>query len=211
MPKYWIDQNGDKIPEKYVPRTDKEREEVVTECHKLVGELHEKLQEVRNQTARLVNQFLEDSAAYAELKNWKGNATLVSFDGQRRIRKEVKDRIDFDEKLQLSEQYVKKCLYKWGKSARRELKALINDAYKTDKKGNINKNDLLKLLKYNFEDDEWKTAMEYLRKSIMVVDTKAYYVFEYRNSEGEWVKIPLNFHDVPIQKSNTQEDAKTAA
>ena len=65
--KYWIDQNGDKVPVKYISEQDKKREKVVSEVHKAVDELHEKMVAVRNQTAQLVNEFLDDSAAYAEL------------------------------------------------------------------------------------------------------------------------------------------------
>lgn len=155
---------------------------------------------------RLQKRIIADKIKlYAEIQNylefvakksgmtWKGNAGFTSFDGKYKIDIRFKERIEFGLELQLAKQKIDECIKAWSADSNANLRAIINEAFQVDKKGEIAKFRILALRKYNIKDPIWKEAMDLIDKAIMVVSTKQYVSFYERDEHGEYKLIVLNF------------------
>lgn len=155
---------------------------------------------------RLQKRIISDKLKlYGEIQNyldyvakksgldWKGNAGFSSFDGKYKIEIRFKERIEFGLELQLAKQKIDECLKDWSADSNANLRAIISEAFQVDKKGEIAKNRILSLRKYNIKDPVWKEAMELIDKAIRVVSTKQYVSFYERDEYGEYKMIVLNF------------------
>jgi hypothetical protein len=61
----------------------------------------------------------------------------LSFDGSLKIQRNIAEHIVFDERLQAAKQLIDECLKEWTTDGRDEIKAIINQAFNVDKKGEI--------------------------------------------------------------------------
>ena len=86
-----------------------------------------------------VKKLIEMSAEEygAKIGGKKGNVSLLSFDGRYKIQRAVQESINFDERLQAARALIDECLTEWTEGARPEVVALVNDAFRTDTKGEI--------------------------------------------------------------------------
>ena len=155
---YWRDAKGCLIPESMIKPIDKERDRLVNE---LVG----KARNVSNVLARFKVEAFGDIAAFidlsaeqyqAQLGGKKGNLTLYSFDGKYRIQRAIQDRIAFDERLQAARVLIDECLADWTEGASPELQAIVNQAFDTDKEGQINTGRVLSLRRLDIKDERWQ-------------------------------------------------------
>lgn len=67
----------------------------------------------------------------------KGNRTYQSYDGCMKVTVQVADFIDFGPQLQVAKALVDECLIEWAADSRAEIRAVITNAFKTDKEGQI--------------------------------------------------------------------------
>ncbi|XWN36075.1 MAG: DUF3164 family protein [Balneola sp.] len=211
MPKKWIDPNGLEIPSNRVTKEEKNKEKVVDKCHKLASIATEKLAEARNEIYDLVEEFLEESAHYAKLKKWKGNASITNFEGTLRVKKDIKNNVQPDDNIHICKQIVDECLSSWSKGAKKELQEVIKSYFHTDSKGEYRLENLIRLKKTKVDDPRWNEAMSYLDKSLNVVSSKAYYSVEFKNKLGEWERIPLNFHEIMPETLKDESEQSEAA
>jgi P2-related tail formation protein len=104
-----------------------------------------------------------------------------------------KERIQFGVELQLAKQKIDECLKEWTTDSNINLRAIINEAFQVDKKGEIAKYRILGLRRYNIKDPTWKEAMELIDQAINVTSTKQYVAFYERDAAGDYQQIILNF------------------
>jgi len=189
---YWVDAQGDEIPESYVTREDKKRDRVVESVLKDALRLHNEIMEKKAKMTARIDEYLESVAgSYGE--KWKGNASIPNFAGDKMIEISIKDLIEFDEKLQIAKQKIDRCIHRWTENTNEALEKLVTKAFRTDAKGKLNKKLILQLLSYNIKDAEWVEAMEIIRNSIRVVNSNTYYNFSVRDEDGRMKQISLNF------------------
>jgi hypothetical protein len=122
----------------------------------------------------------------------KGNVTLHSFDGRFRIIRAKDDRIVFNEGLTIGRQKVLACVKKWTEGANKHIAAIVNRAFETDKAGHLSASKVMSLFAYNIDDPDWTEALEAIRSSIQIVDTKSYVSFYERDAQGNYVQIALD-------------------
>jgi hypothetical protein len=122
----------------------------------------------------------------------KGNVTLHSFDGRYRVVRAKDDRIVFNEGLTIGRQKILACVKKWTEGANKHIAAIVNRAFETDKAGHLSASKVMSLFAYNIDDPEWTEALEAIRSSIQVVDTKSYVRFYERDAQGNYVQIALD-------------------
>lgn len=139
-----------------------------------------------------IESYLEFIAKKSGME-WKGNAAFTSFDGKYKIDIRFKERIEFGLELQLAKQKIDDCIRAWTTDSNVNLRAIINEAFQVNKKGEIAKFRILALRKYNIKDPIWKEAMELIDQAIQVVATKQYVSFYARDEHGEYKMIVLNF------------------
>ncbi len=192
----WIDSAGNEIPAKYVDKVDKKRDRVVTKLCQQAEKISEKLREFKrkalNEIENYFNWIAEENGVEARTK--KGNKWLYDFSRDYRIEIKMAEHIDFDERLQLAREIIANCIKRWSENSDDRIRLLVEDAFKVDKKGRIDKNRIIGLTRLQIKDKEWQKAMKLIKESIQVVGRKAYIKF-WKNVDGEWKSIPLDIAD----------------
>ena len=123
----------------------------------------------------------------------KGNITLTSFDGTRRVQVQVAETIAFGPELQIARNLVDECLQDWSSDARPEIRAVVQQAFDTDKEGQVSRTRLVGLLRLDIVDPRWVSAMAALRDSMRVDGTKRYVRF-YRRAKAtdKWEAVSID-------------------
>ncbi|HWR12470.1 MAG TPA: DUF3164 family protein [Rectinemataceae bacterium] len=194
MEEYMKDQKGRLVPSDMVKPVDKARDDLVQSITEEGLALSEMLKDFKARALTNIRAFLDLSAEqyHVEMGGKKGNVTLVSFDGKRRVLIAVDERITFDERLQIAKALIDECLKEWTQGARHELKALVDDAFAVDKQGKINTHNVLRLRRLEISDEKWLRAMEAISDSITVTQSKDYIRLYQANDKGEFDLISLD-------------------
>lgn len=173
---YWKDAKGHLVPVSLVKPIDQERD-------KLVRQLVGRAESLSKEISQFKAAAFGDIAAFVDLSveqyqtglgGKKGNVTLYSFDGEYKIQRAVQDRIAFDERLQAAKVLIDECLAEWTTGARPEIQAIVNQAFATDKEGEINTGRVLALRRLDIKDERWERAMDAISEAVQVVGSKSY-------------------------------------
>lgn len=158
--------------------------------------------ELSDQVARFKGHSFEDIGALqalvaqeygAKLGGAKGNLTLTTFDGCRRVQVQMQDQFDFGPELQAAKSLVDECLTEWASESRDEIRALVTRAFQVDKEGRINRSEIFMLLRVEIADARWQRAMDAVRDSIRILGSKAYLRFQKRKSpDAAWSSVTID-------------------
>ncbi|MDC9620110.1 DUF3164 family protein [Xenorhabdus sp. XENO-7] len=196
---YWVDAKGVLTPVDIIKEIDLERDNLVGEIVKLSVTVNEALDALKTRAFGDIQAFIDLSAEkYGAVKGGrKGNVTLYSYDGRYKIQRAMQDRIAFDERLQAAKTLIDECLSDWTEGARPEIQTLINQAFITDKEGEINAGRVLALRRLNIEDARWINAMVAIGEALQVVGSKSYLrVYERIGDSDQYRPIPLDIAGV---------------
>lgn len=123
----------------------------------------------------------------------KGNISLVSFDGTRKVQLSVGERISFDERLQAAKNLIDEYLRDLTKDSKDDVKTFILQAFEVDKEGNISTAKVMSLNHIDIDDPRWRQALDAIRDSVVVTGSKNYLRFYQReNGSAKWQAIPLD-------------------
>ena len=152
--------NENQIPEGYmenaqgclVPRAnirpiDIERDALVKEKMEKIKALQAEMRAVKASLLSDVDAFVQLSGERygVKLGGVKGNVQLLSFDGKYKLCRDYGQLLAFDEGLQAAKELIDGCLRRWCADSRPELRAVVEQAFKVDKKGRINTGAVLSL------------------------------------------------------------------
>lgn len=198
LTKFKQDAKGNLIPLANIKEIDRLRDSVIDEAFKQVLPLKNLLAETKLSVMSDVNAFIDLSVEqYGVKRSLKGNTTLTSFDGKRRIVIAMADVLHFDERIQAAKALIDECLNEWSKGARSELKLIVSAAFDVDKQGKINVRKVLALKGYDIDDPKWQRAMTALTDSLHTQMTREYIRFYERNDETqEYEQVSLDFAKV---------------
>lgn len=104
----------------------------------------------------------------------KGNLTLSSYDGSRRLQVAVGDNITFGPELATAKQLIDECLDQWTVGGDPNIRAIITDAFDVRKQGKVQVGQILRLKRLHIDHPTWLRAMEALSAAIRVDCTTAY-------------------------------------
>lgn len=122
-----------------------------------------------------------------------GNITLMTFDGLRKVQVQVAKTLVFDERIKAAEALINQCLEEWTKGSRHELQALVQDAFRTDKAGELSTQRIITLRNIQIDDDRWRQAIAAINDSLQVAGSKSYVRFYERpDIEAKWQAISLD-------------------
>ena len=189
------DTRGHFVPESLIQPIDKTRDELVIELLKKALATRQTLADFKALAMRDTDAFVTLSAEQygVNLGGKKGNITLFSFDGTYKIQIAIAENIQFDERLQAAKALVDECITEWAQNSRDEIKVLVQDAFKTDKEGEISAGRVLGLRRLNIMDDKWQMAMKAIGESLQVVGSKEYIRFYQRiGSTDKYEAISLD-------------------
>ena len=189
---YWKDTEGALVPVQYIPKDERDADKMVSKIMGKVISFREKMKKFKSELEAEISKYLTETAKkYGE--EWEGNATIYDFGKNRQIEIKLSKHFVFNEKLQLAKQKIDKCIMAWSENSNKKLIALVNKAFKVDKKGNLDAKRILELKSLEIKDKDWKEAMQLIEESMTVDSTKIYYNFRIKDENGQWKSIPLNF------------------
>lgn len=187
------------IPEESIKPIDLARDELV---HELVGkaiELHRALAQFKAGAFGDIESFVQLSAEEygVSVGGKKGNVSLLSFDGRYKIQRAIQDHITFDERLEAAKGLIDECLRDWTDGARSEIKVIVQDAFRTDRQGNLRTGAVLALRRHDFADPRWLKAMDAIADAVQVTGSKSYVrIYERIGDSDQYRPISLNIAEV---------------
>lgn len=190
---------GHFIPESMIKPIDLERDRLVRHLVDRASELSGELADFKTVAFGDIEAFIELSAEQygAKLGGKKGNVTLLSFDGRYKIIRAIQEGIAFDERLQAARALIDECLRDWTAGARPEVVTLVNDAFRTDTKGEIRTARVLALRRLEITDERWQRAMQAIGEACQVVGSKSYIrVYERIGDTDQYRPISLDIAGV---------------
>ena len=171
---------------KNIKEIDLIRDELVKNIAKKGAELQKSLAEYKAWSMAEVAAFVELSALEygVELGGKKGNVTLISFDGNTRLSRNIAETKFFDERIQAAKKLFDDCMKrKAEKGIDPLLQQMLEGAFQVNKQGHINVNEVAKLNKYDCEDDDWQLALKAANDAIQVSGTKPFVRIHKRNND----------------------------
>lgn len=194
MDGYMKNAKGHMVPDDQVKMIDKARDCFVKEKIEAWKALQRQIKDFKDQLMGDFNAFIEMSVEQYGIKlgGVKGNVQLVSFDGKLKLTLAVSDSLAFDEQIKAAEALIHECAAEWTEGSRSEVKAIVNDAFQVDKKGNLSVGRILSLRRLDIDHPKWLKAMDAISNSVMSVGSKEYVRAYVRDDHDKWVCLPLD-------------------
>jgi hypothetical protein len=192
---YLRDAKGALVPLSTVKATDLLMDEMVDRAITEATRLSAAIADFKRATFDAITSFqalvLQDYGA--EIGGKKGNVTLTTFDGCRRVMLQVADLLEFGPELQAAKALIDECLSEWAAGSGAELRALVTRAFSVEKQGQINRTELFMLLRVEIADARWQRAMDAIRDSIRVIGSRSYLRFYQRDTPtAAWRAVSID-------------------
>jgi len=186
------------VPEDLIRPVDQLRDDVVLNIVEAAKVLRQAMADFKAASMQQIGDFIDlSSKEYGvEYGGTKGNVTLPSFDGQFKILRAVGDHRVFDERIQAAKKLIDDCVIAWSDGANVNLKALVDHAFRVNKQGRIDVNEVLGLRQVDIDDARWLEAMEAIADSIRVTGTSQYLRIYERQPNGKYEQISLDIAGV---------------
>ena len=195
---YMRDAKGALIPAQLVKPADKLQDELVRALLASAADQAKRLTVFKAQAFADVDAFLELLAGEHKVTigGKKGNITLQTVDGLMKVQVAVQDRFAFGPKLQVAKVIIDELAVGWGSSAP-ELFAMVSQAFRVDREGQVNRSAMFGLLRLDIDNERWREAMKALQDSMMTAGTARYIRFYRRDvSDGQWEGVSLDLATV---------------
>ena len=192
---YMRNAQGHLVPLELVKPIDQERDRLVRELVALAKDLNARLVAGKSKMFGDVAAFVELSAEQYGVKRGgtKGNITLPTYDGAFKLQIATAENVTFDERLQAAKTLIDECINEWAKGSRPEIMVLVQQAFQTDKEGNLNVGRILGLRRLEIADARWQEAMKAISESVQVIGTKQYVrLYERVGDSDRYVPIALD-------------------
>ena len=195
---YWIDSAGDAVPPKHIKQEDKDRDKLVETLIKAAENVSDSLAKLKQKSMDDIEAFIQKMEKQYKIttRTKEGNKVIRNFSGNLKIEVNVGKVLDFDEKLSLAKTLIDNCIKRWSKGSSSELKVIVNDAFRVDKKGKLDRDRVLGLLRLSIDDHEWKEAMKIIKDSMQITGKRMYIQFWQKDENDKWVAIPLDISRV---------------
>jgi hypothetical protein len=186
--------NGSLVPESQVKDIDKLRDDVVYDIVQSAKAVQAQLAEFKAKAMNQMRDFVDLSAEEYGVKygGIKGNVSLLSFDGKYKLMRAVGEHRIFDERIQAAKAKIDECINRWSEGSSDHIKALVEHAFRVNKQGHIDINQVLSLRSLNIDDADWIEAMEAIADSIQIAGTSSYLRLYERHTNGQYKQISLD-------------------
>ena len=186
---------GHLIPEGLIKPIDLLRDEVVLKQVAKAKDLQLQMQATKVQMQQEIADYLDLSASEYGVSygGAKGNVTLTSFDGQFKVERAIGEHRIFDERIQAAKAQIDACIARWSEGSSVEIRALVDYAFRVNKQGRIDVNQVLSLRQLKIDDQEWREAMDAIADAITTVAKTEYIRLYERQSSGKYVAVSLDW------------------
>lgn len=98
----------------------------------------------------------------------------------------------FDERIQAAKTLIDTCINQWSGGADEKIMALVDHAFRVNKQGKIDINQVLGLRQLNIDDERWNEAMDAVADAIQVTGTSQYLRLYERQVDGTYKQLSLD-------------------
>lgn len=192
---HMADNRGRYIPVENVRDTDKLEDQLVRLIFGYADDLHA-------QIARFKGHCFDDIGAHlaliaekygAKKGGIKGNMNFTSFDGCLQVQVAVADFVRYGTELQTAKTLFDECLAEWGADAHPVIRQLLQDAFGTEKAGQVSRELIFRLLRTEVDDPRWREAQRALKDSMQTERSKTYIRFRRRARPTDpWEKVTIS-------------------
>lgn len=185
---------GHLVPLSQIKEIDLLRDEVVMGIVESAKETQAAMAAFKTKAMAQVADFVDLSAEQFDVKygGAKGNVQLLSFDGKYKVIRSVGEHRIFDERIQAAKAKIDECITRWSEGSSDQIKALVELAFRVNKQGHIDVNQVLSLRQLNIDDPDWLEAMDAIAESIRVVGKTPYLRVYERQGDGKYKQIALD-------------------
>ena len=196
---YWRDARGNLVHESNVRPVDRDMDEVARRIHGFGLPLSEQMWRFRAYT-------MSDIAAFADRvverygarrggrrSGRKGNLQLMTFDGRLKVNLAQAERIAIGPEIVAAQALVEECIERWASGSRRELRALVDQAFAVGEDGTVSVAALLRLRRVEIDDDGWRRAQDAIADALRPAG-KAEYIRLYRRETPVEPWQPVSLH-----------------
>ncbi|MCQ4108056.1 DUF3164 family protein [Aeromonas sp. JL9] len=186
---------GHMVPYSLIKTIDLLRDDVVRRQIAIALELKLHMAATKIQMQQELEDYLDLSASEYGVTygGAKGNITLTSFDGSMKVERAIGEHRVFDERIQAAKAQIDACIERWSEGSNDKIVALVDHAFRVNKQGKIDVNQVLSLRNLAIEDAEWKAAMDSIADAITTVSKKEYIRLYQREPSGKYVAINLDW------------------
>lgn len=195
----WLNRTGRYIPEAAIPRHLRRRDKVVVRAIKRMLAFQAKALREKQIVQAEVSKYLRTLGGESDVdaEGISGNIRLSDYANLNALEFDKTNIIRFDERLNVAKGLIDSYLKRESASNKPAFRAMINKAFKIDKRGQVNRYLLLDLCEIECEDAEWKRAVQLIKDSQFADGTRHYLKFYTRNNhEEEFKPINLNFSNL---------------
>ncbi|BBV67822.1 sulfate transporter [Klebsiella sp. STW0522-44] len=191
---YRTNAQGHLVPVSQVKPLDLLRDETVMKIVHAAKVLRQAMAEFKITSMQNISDFTDLSASEygVEFGGAKGNVSLVSFDGRYKLLRAVGEHRVFDERIQAAKNLIDTCIREWSGGADEKIMALVDHAFRVNKQGRIDINQVLGLRSLNIDDPKWNEAMDAAADAIQVTGTSQYLRLYERQDDGSYQQISLD-------------------
>lgn len=185
---------GHLVPESQVKPIDKLRDDVVMNIVNAAREQRKSLVAFKIGSMKEIADFVDLSASEYGVTygGAKGNVLLSSFDGRYQVRRSVGEHRVFDERIQAAKALIDECIALWSVGADAKLMAMVDHAFRVNKQGKIDVNQVLSLRQLDINDAQWLNAMDAVADAIQVAGTSQYLRIYERQQDGSYKQLSLD-------------------
>jgi hypothetical protein len=193
---HWLDEQGRKVPFKYVSKFDKQKESELGKILKEAEVLNNRLSllklAITNFCENTVKQYAEKNKIKTE--TWKGNLTIQNFDNSVKIELNAVARVEFDDlAIKACKGLLDEFLSENIDAKNAFISEIVTDAFSTSR-GKLDTKKVLSLLKYEskIQDAKFQEAMRFLKESIRNTGSKNFYRISVKGSDNEFKAVKLD-------------------
>lgn len=196
---FWTDETGNKVQVSRTTKSERlqEREafRLFTEATRLNAELSAFKERIKQTCQKVYDTYMAEKEIN---KASKGNFTFYNFDRSIKIVVNINERIEFDELgIEACKNLLDGFLTDNVESKDEAIKSLIMDAF-NNTKGRLDTKKVMNLLRYRSKitNKSFQEAMKLLEESIRRPDSKTYFQVWFKDAEGQYKNIDLNFSSI---------------
>jgi hypothetical protein len=201
----WVNAAGDAVPFKFVPKSDKRKEELAGKLHATalkveasIAALHTTMRAAFKEVEQLVKAEYELKNGKKKAVGEKGNITWFNFDRSIKIEANVNDIVKWDsalmtESLTLLNSYISSSM----SDANVLIAGLVKSAF-SNTKGMIDTAKVYQILRHEeqIKDKRFQKACELIKQASSIDRTKLYMRIWEKGEDGEYRNVNLNFSNI---------------
>lgn len=173
---YRINRQGHLVPLARITEAEQLRDEVVMQVVREAERLNSEIAAFYKRSLEDIQDLVKMAGERwgVQLGGSRGNLTLISFDGDYKVVRQISDMIGFTEEIEVARALLNECIDRWGEGSNDNLRLIVDRTFRTTQDGNLRKGAVLDLMSVEIDDAGWQRGIEALRKAIEVNGTAVY-------------------------------------